>query len=165
MSIKTEDLFSEYLNKKEKSNLVKRALIDKSFKKAYEKENKTPYPDKDNSDLATYGDAVIKLSYLDIFLDQEKKLTIKKSEYESDKYLVKVVAKYYDLLKYIKKDDNDKNKPNDYNYEHKKNKNPHKYIATAVEAMIVAIYIEENKNIDPIIPLLKKWISLGSSNE
>ena len=124
MSIKTEDLFSEYLNKKEKSDLVKRALIDKSFKKAYEKENKTPYPDKDNSD-----------------------------------------AKYYDLLKYIKKDDNDKNKPNDYNYELHKNKNPHKYIATAVEAMIGAICIEENKNIELIIPLLKKWISLGSSNE
>ena len=164
MNIKTEDLFSEYLNKKE-STWIKRALIDKSFKKKYEKENKTSYPDKDNSDLATYGDAVIKLGYLEILFDKEEKLTIKKSKYESDEYLVKVVAKYYDLLKYIKKDDNDKNKPNDYNYEHKENKNPHKYIATAVEAMIGAIYIEENKNIEPIIPLLKKWISLGSSNE
>lgn len=159
MNIKTEDLFSEYLNKKE-SKWIKRALTDKSFKKKYEKENKTPYPDKDNSDLATYGDAIMKLGYLEILFDKEEKLTIKKSEYESDEYLVKAVAKHYDLLKFIEKDDNDKNKPNDYNYEHKKNKNPHKYIATAVEAMIAAIYIEEGKNLNSIIPLLEQWRKL-----
>lgn len=159
MNTNTEDLFEKYLNKKE-SKWIKRALTDKSFKKVYEKENKTSYPDKDNSDLATYGDAVIKLGYLEILFDKEEKLTIKKSKYESDEYLVKVVAKYYDLLKYIKKDDNDKNKPNDYNYEHKKNKNPHKYIATAVEALIAAIYIEEGKNLNSIIPLLEQWRKL-----
>lgn len=159
MNTNTEDLFEKYLNKKE-SKWIKRALTDKSFKKVYEKENKTSYPDKDNSDLATYGDAVIKLGYLEILFDKEEKLTIKKSKYKSDEYLVKVVAKYYDLLKFIEKDDNDKNKPNDYSYEHKKNKNPHKYIATAVEALIAAIYIEEGKNLNSIIPLLEQWRKL-----
>lgn len=80
----------------------------------------------------------------------------KKSHYESNSYLVKYVAKHYDLLKYIKKDINDPKIPNDYNYE-KKYKNKYKYIATAVEAIIGEIY-KNDKNMVNIITLLKTWI-------
>ncbi len=77
-------------------------------------------------------------------LDNSEKLTEERAHYESDKYLVKYVAKQYDLLKHIKKDSKDENLPNDYDYENNEseNNNGHKYIATAVEAMIGAIYKE-----------------------
>lgn len=157
-----EDLFLEWLNKKDSSDWVKRALIDSSYKKEFQREKKEEFKEKTNTDLATYGDAVIKLCYMEILLDNSEKLTEEKSHYESDKYLVENVAKHYDLLKYISKDNHDSKIPNDYYYEQNesKHKNKHKYIATAVEAMIGAIYKEE-ANLESIKELLKKWMSLN----
>lgn len=152
------DLFEEYLDKKDSSELVIRALTDKSFRKIH------PELDKDeiNTDLATYGDAVIKLCYCELLLDKTDKLTNEKAKYESDKYLVEVVAKHYDLLKFINRDVEDEKLAVDYNYDIYKseNRNRAKYIATAVEAMIGAIYKETNKDLNPIIKLLENWMNL-----
>ena len=149
------DLFEEYLNKRDSYELVKRALTDKSYRKI-----KPELLNKEiNTDLATYGDAVIKLCFCEILLDNSDKLTNEKSTYESDKYLVDVVAKHYDLLKYINKDNVDVKLALDYNYDNHKSKNGNsaKYIATAVEAMIGAIY-KETKDLDSIVELLKTWM-------
>lgn len=96
-------------------------------------------------------------------LDNSEKLTEERAHYESDKYLVKYVAKQYDLLKHIKKDSKDENLPNDYDYENNEseNNNGHKYIATAVEAMIGAIY-KEKTNLKSIKLLLKSWDEITS---
>ena len=154
------DLFEEYLGKKETSEWVKRALTDTSYRNVDHglTEKKT------NADLATYGDAVIKLGYSELLLDKVKDLSDEKANYESDEYLVKTVAKHYDMLKHIRIDPNDKKIPTNYDYKkskktssgkHKKH-NPYKYIATAVEAMIGAIYKETN-DLKPIIELLNSW--------
>ncbi len=154
------DLFEKYLSDKS-SRLVKRALTDNSYKNEYLRLNHKEYSEKTNVDLATYGDAVIKLCYSEILLDKVKELTVEKAKFESDKYLVEKVAEHYQLIKKIKKDENDNNIPNDYNYEDTPgdNKNRHKYIATAVEAMIGAIYKKEKK-LKPIIKLLDSWRSI-----
>ena len=166
------DIFEEYINKKNESSWVKRALTDPSFndyrKRGVKKgdpnfsELNTPLPV--NTDLATYGDAVIKLCYLEIMFDKEKKLTEAKSKVESDEYLVDVVARHYDLLNFIDRDKEDKKRPNDYNYSsyNNTNNNPCKYIATAVEAVIGAIY-KETKDLKPIIELLNNWLELQNS--
>lgn len=67
------------------------------------------------------------------------------------------------MLKYIHYDQIDKNIPQDYDYNKPgktsgKNKktSSYKYIATAVEAMIGAIYLETN-DLDKISELLLKW--------
>ena len=158
------DLFEKYLAKREESIWVKRALTDKSYKKEYQKnKGKTLPKDKTNEDLATYGDAVIKLGYLDIMLDKVKQPSQDKQKLESDEFFVTVIAKHYKLLKYILTDPSDSYIVKDYDYNKKKEpkksnaRNPHKYIATAVEAMIGAIYIEEEKKLEPIIELLKEW--------
>ena len=157
------DLFEEYLNKKEESSWVKRALTDNSYKKYYNELNGKEYPEKTNKDLATLGDAVIKLCYCDLLFDKENDLTIKKSQIESDKYFVTNVAQHYDLLKDIKTDSKDPQIKRDYNYDKllktsggNKKRNPHKYIATAVEAMIGAIYKETN-DLEKIKELLETW--------
>ena len=176
------DLFEKYLKEKEHSKWVKRALTDRSFKKeSQEKKGKTLPKDETNEDLATYGDAVIKLGYLDIMLDKVKQPSQDKQKLESDEFFVTIIAKHYELLNYILTDRSDERIVGDYDYRPKDNpegkedpeekndskekkkpkknnaRNPHKYIATAVEAMIGAIYIEEGKKLEPIIELLEEW--------
>ena len=169
------DLFEEYLNKKDESIWVKRALTDSSYRK-FAQDHKLVKNGKEiavNTDLGTYGDAVIKLCYLEILLDKCEKLTKKKEEYESDEYFVRYVARHYGILKYLKVDSNDQKMPKNYDYEKpkkttgkNKKESKHKYIATAVEAMIGAIFKETNDR-KPIIELLKTWMEFGpkDSNE
>ena len=101
--------------------------------------------------------------YSEILLDKDEveQLSVERAELESDKFFVRVIARYYDLIKYIDRDKDDSKMPDDYDYgEHKgNNHNPHKYIATAVEAMVGAIY-KETKDSDSIIEHLKSWMEL-----
>ena len=99
-------------------------------------------------------------------LDKVEKLTEEKAKIESDEYLVKVIAKHYHMLDYIRVDTADGNIKRNYNYRSpcktiggSKKDSPHKYIATAVEAMIGAIYKVE-KSLKPIIELLDSWRSI-----
>ncbi len=153
------DLFEKWLSKENSSKWIKRALTDNSYKAEHQRNLHVEYKEKVNTDLATYGDAVIKLCYLELMLDKSQNLTNDKAKVESDRYLVTVVAKHYDLIQHIHKDSEDKNLPNDYEYDNHQSGN-HKYIATCVEAVIGAIYKETN-DLKRIIHLLKSWIKLG----
>ena len=50
-------------------------------------------------------------------------------------------------------------KPNKTSGNNKKD-SPHKYIATAVEAMVAAIYLNIGKKFKPIIKLMRYWMYL-----
>ena len=158
------DLFEKWLSNT-KSKWVIRTLTDNSYKKEYQKVNHSEYQGEVNTDLATYGDAIIKLCFLEILLDNVNQLTEEKTKYESDKNLVFTIGRYYNILKYIKKDNSDSNLPNDYDYEkyQTKNDNKTKYIATAVEAMIGAIYKETN-DLSSIVDLLIKWKDISDKS-
>ena len=160
------DLFEEYLEKKDNEN-VKRALTAGSYKKEHPSlENKDVA-----ADLATLGDAIIKLCYTKYFLDKVEQLSKEVEKYVTDERFVKVIAKHYDLLKYIHYDETDDKIKRDYDYKipgktssgKNKKTSSHKYIATAVEAMIAAIYLEtkeETKALDKISELLELWKEL-----
>lgn len=161
------DLFVEYLKKENSSIQVKRAFTDRSYKKEYQKDNKENYVGQTNKDLATYGDAIIKLCILDFKLDKTENLTVDKSFIESDENLVRVISKHYNMLEYIYTDKEDKKIKGDYDFikldktsGKNRKRSPHKYIATAVEAMIGAIYKEEGK-LDKIIELIDSWCKLS----
>ena len=157
-----KDLFVYWLKKKEKNKNVKLALTDKSCKKI-----DTSLTDEEtNVNLATYGDAIIKQCLTGILYEKSiVDITKERSIYESDEYFVKKVAKHYDLLKYIKKDPGDSKMAKDYEYSKSRNGNsPYKYIATAVEAMIGAIYIETN-DMEPIKKLVNSWRLLEYSDD
>lgn len=161
------DLFEKFI--KEHKDSECRALTDPSYNSFRERGVRKSNPEYTerhtpllvNTDLATYGDAVIKLALCEILLDKAEKLTEEKSKYESDSFFVSKVARHYCLLEYIKKDPDDEKMPDSYEYERfeDKNKNPHKYIATAVEAVIGAIYKETN-DMGSIISIVKKWMEL-----
>ena len=156
------DSFEYWLNKKEESRWVKRALTSKSYKNYYTNKNGVSYNGKTNDELATYGDAIIKLGYCELLLDKVDNITTKKVEYESDEVLVKSVASHYNLIGYIDFDKDNLNIPKDYKYT-KEKADSYKYIATAVEAMIGAIY-KETKDLNGIIILLDSWRKLISNS-
>ena len=85
-------------------------------------------------------------------------LTEEKKKYESDEVLVKYIAKHYNILRFLRFDKKDNQKPQDYNYNpKKKNNNPHKYIATAIEACLGAMYMEKAVLWEAIIEIVKEW--------
>ena len=142
-----------------KNNQGHQALIDKSHKNVSTRENKAPLNEYDNTELATYGDAVLKLALCEILWENKTEvLTEEKKKYESDEVLVKYIAKHYNILRFLRFDKKDDQKPQDYNYNpKKKNNNPHKYIATAIEACLGAMYMEKAVLWKAIIEIVKEW--------
>ena len=147
------DKFLEWI----RNNQEHRALIDKSHKNVSTREKNAPLKEYDNTELATYGDAVLKLALCQILWKNEKEfLTEEKKKYESDEVLVKVIARHYDILHHLHFDKVDKNKPQDYDYR----KNGYKYIATAIEACLGAMHIDKNVSWNDIIEIVKEWKNL-----
>ena len=143
------------------NNKENRALIDKSHKNVSTRENKAPLEECDNTELATYGYAVLKLALCEIlWKNRTGVLTEEKKKYEKDEVLVKIIAKHYDILQYLHFDKADKNKPKDYNYQ----KNGYKYIATAIEACLGAMYMDKNSSWCDIIEIVEEWKKLIDSS-
>lgn len=118
--------------------------------------------DKDtNCVLATYGDALLKLAFCKILFDEGiLNITEEKKNYESDKVFVEVIAQHYRLIDKIIFDRKDENIPHNYNYENDK----HKYIATAVEALVAAYYLDNEENFELIVAVAKEWKRLIDAN-
>ena len=153
------DKFGAYLRCKKKPNREK-ALTAKSYK------NKDhSVQDKDtNCELATYGDALLKVAYCKILFEEDvENITEEKKQYEGDKVLVEVIAQHYELLKYMRYDKDDDKILQNYNYEEPSRKGKEsrsKYIATAVEALLAAIYLDNEENIDLVVEIAKHWKKL-----
>lgn len=149
----------EELLKNPQTVLQKQALTDKSYKKTPNNQDC-----KINFELATYGDAILKCVLCKIYFEREDednfgfkgKLTEWKKQYESDEVLVKFIARNYDILNFLNFDRDDTKKPHDYDYQGKNAKRRYKYIATAMEASIAAVYIENGEN--EVIEIVKQWI-------
>lgn len=149
------DKFLEWI----RNNQEHRALIDKSHKNVSTRENKAPLNEYDNTELATYGDAVLKLALCEIlWKNKTGVLTEEKKKYESDEVLVKYIAKHYDILRFLQFDEKDEQKPNDYEYTEHKNR--YKYIATAIEACLGAMYMDKTVSWNDIIEIVKEWKKL-----
>lgn len=162
------DKIEELLNAKNNDRatpLQLRALTDKSYK------NKTTHSqnnDEINFELATYGDAVLKLALCKIYREYKENglrfsenLSDWKKKYESDEVLVRVIAKHYNLLNFLRYDEKgngkpEEQKPQDYDHKGQNDKDRHKYLATAMEACIAAVYIENGEN--EVIEIVKQWI-------
>ena len=149
----------EELLKDPKTDLQKQALTDKSYKKTPNNQDC-----KINFELATYGDAILKCVLCKIYFEREDednfwfkgKLTEWKKQYESDEVLVKFIARHYDILNSLNFDRDYTKKPHDYDYQGKNAKRRYKYLATAMEASIAAVYLENGEN--EVIEIVKQWI-------
>ena len=154
----------EELLKDPKTDLQKQALTDTSYKNIDHSLN----DDDTNFELATYGDAVLKLALCKIYREYKENglrfsenLSDWKKKYESDEVLVQVIAKHYNVLNFLRYDKKgngkpEEQKPQDYDHKGQNDNDRHKYIATAMEACIAAVYIENGEN--EVIEIVKKWI-------
>ena len=156
------DLFEEWIMKD--NELIECSLTDKSYKSVYSKVHHKELPEnKTNFKLATYGDAILKMCIMGILYDKRiEKPTEEKKKYESDKALV-LIAKKYNLLDRIKTNGE---RAKSYDYEHNKTKkgNKCKYIATCVEAIIAAIYINTG-NLYKLKELICSWMNYIDKKE
>lgn len=154
----------EELLKDPKTDLQKQALTDTSYKNIDHS-----FSDYDtNFELATYGDAVLKLALCKIYRDRKNagikfsdNLSKWKEKHESDEVLVRVIAKHYNVLNFLRYDKKgngkpEEQKPQDYDHIGKDDKDRHKYLATAMEASIAAVYLENGEN--EVIEIVKQWI-------
>lgn len=160
-----EDPFALALRERDSRPWVRRALTDKSYKKAV---NDTVTENSgNNADLATYGDALLKFAYCSILLDRSNQMSVDKSGYESDRVLVTVVGKHYGIFSRLIYDQKDPNILPDYNWTpNASNEDPkHKHIATAVEAVLGALY-QEHGDMAEIIDLARSWKDMidGAAN-
>ena len=154
----------EELLKDPKTDLQKQALTDTSYKNI----DHSLSDDDTNFELATYGDAVLKLALCKIYREYKENglrfsenLSDWKKKYESDEVLVRVIAKHYNLLNFLRYDEKgngkpEEQKPQDYDHKGQNDNDRHKYIATAMEACIAAVYIENGEN--EVIDIVKQWI-------
>lgn len=150
-----KDLFSDCLRRLKRRALIHRALIDRSYKSYLLRQKSLAI--QCNSDLATYGDAVLKLAFCDVLYDSVEQLTNEKKKYESDKNLVEVIGKRYDIIKCLKVDRDDPNMPKDYVWHGQGQKDrSHKRIATCLEALIGAIFLID-RDIEEIIEIARFW--------
>lgn len=149
-----DDVFVKCMKKLNKNPLMERAFIDSSYK------NYDHSINQDNSLLATYGDAVLKLAFCEVLYDHEN-LTNEKAKYESDSTLTEIIGRRYRILDYMKMDPNDSNMPKDYlwNPNHNKEDTSHKRIATCMEAIIGAIY-KIDRDVDEIVDIALYWMEL-----
>lgn len=147
------DIFEKAIKKQVKLKYLNMALRDKSYVTKYYEIYKNPLLMPTNKKLSTYGDCILDWACVILFIKLDKSGT-EIAKYRSNKFLVEIVAKYYDLDKYILKID--KKKSNKYIYIEKKNK----YLADAIEAIIAVIFINHN-DIKEIVNLLKFWVDLS----
>lgn len=165
------DIFEQWITKRNKSKLIRRALTDRSYKDIYRKNNKEELDDSStNFNLATFGDAILKMCMMSFLFDEEQPSEIKK-QFESDAYLVSVIAKKYDLIPKILKNDEidmvmdyDYHTHNKYDMNGKLKGNKSKYIATAVEALFAAIFLE-TKDLNSIILFVQSWIETDKNKQ
>lgn len=149
------DIFEEYITQN-KRNPECRALTCKSYGEVYKLEHHEGLKSiQHNFELATYGDALLKFALCTLLLDKCTQLTEEKKQYETDKFLIETVAKYYRLLDYMNFDREDKKILQVYKYHKKKTK----YIATTVEAVLGTIY-QQNKDFSKICELVEGWTKL-----
>lgn len=154
----------EELLKDPKTDLQKQALTDTSYKNI----DHSLSDDDTNFELATYGDAVLKLALCKIYREYKENglrfsenLSDWKKKYESDEVLVRVIAKHYNLLNFLRYDEKgngkpEEQKPQDYDHKGQNDNDRHKYIATAMEASIAAVYLENGEK--EVIEIVKQWI-------
>lgn len=152
------DVFRDFLEKG--SGVWRlRALTAKSYRNI----DRSLMDEDTNEELATYGDALLKLAYCELLLDKVDHLSVEKAKYENDRVLVRVIARHYDILRYLRYDAKNKSIPSDYDLLKREDDDNYKYIATAVEALLGAHY-KEYRDYNAVLKMVARFKELIDQN-
>lgn len=144
-----EDLFLKHL--KNNDSYMLQAFTDSSY---------SDYPENHrrydcNFDMANAGDRLLKFALNDylfeLYNESMVELTYREKHYLTDKQLVEIIAKKYNLIDYIKCSDAQK-KDASYEFSEKT-----LYLAKAVKAILYAIF-KKTKNINEIMQIVHNFI-------
>lgn len=152
------DPFREYLERGSGAWRT-RALTASSYRNV----DRSLTDEETNKELATYGDAVLKLALCELLLDRVDGLSVEKARYENDRVLVRVIARHYDILRYLRYDTRNDHIPDDYDLVKREDDDNYKYIATAVEALLGAYY-KEYRDYDAILKIVSRFKELIDQN-
>ena len=152
------DPFREFLEKGSGAWRL-RALTTKSYRNV----DRSLSDEDTNEELATYGDAVLKLALCELLLDKVDALSVVKQRYENDRVLVRVIARHYDILRYLRYDKSNRYIPADYDLVKREDDDNYKYIATAVEALLGAHY-KEHRDYDAVLEIVSRFKELIDQN-
>lgn len=153
------DSFEDYL--KTDSELLKLALTDPSYRNYIACQGLST-----NGSLSTLGDAILRFVLAEQIYDEGKgSASERRKIFENNHYLVSVIAEHYSLLDILRYDRNDVHKQAGYPWDisasrsisNRKKSNPQKFIADAMEAVLAAYYLDNNRNLDIIRTLIKEW--------
>lgn len=158
MQYNNTDEFRDFLENGE-GKWRARALTAKSYRTV----DRTLTEEDTNVELATYGDAVLKLALCELLLDKEGSLSEEKKKYENDRVLVRVIARHYDVLRYLHYDKSNKAIPADYELVKREDDDNYKYIATAVEAILGAHYMEY-RDYEAVLRIVSRFKELIDQN-
>lgn len=136
-----------------------RALTARSYRSV----DRSLSEEETNEELATYGDALLKLAYCELLLDKVDHLSVEKAKYENDRVLVRVIARHYDILRYLRYDEKNKSIPSDYDLVKREDDDNYKYIATAVEALLGAHY-KEYRDYETVLKIVARFKELIDQN-
>ena len=168
-----KDPLLEYISKRSAKCI--QALKDRSYRTKFQrmkreenrgkpKSNRGNEPIPINSNLGTLGDAVLRLSLTDILYhdNEEADITEERKRYESDKVLVEKIASHYRLRDILLFDDGNEDKNHGYEYwEHKgSGDHPQKFLATAMEALLGAYYLDHNGSMKEVEKVVRRWMEI-----
>ena len=174
----TDDSLIAYIS--ESTDNCKLALTDRSYRTKYQREMKEknkgkPKGDHDNEpipinfNLGTLGDAVLRLSLTEILYHNGKEIDIseERKKYEPDKVLVEKIAPYYGLREILRFDDENEDKNHGYDYWEYKGSgdHPQKFLATAMEALLGAYYLDHDESMGEVEQVVRKWMEIVDGNQ
>lgn len=144
-----EDLFIKHL--KSDNNYILQALIDSSYTDNAQNNRKYDC----NFDMANAGDKLLKFvlnDYLfELYNESMVELTYRENFYLTDKQLIEIIAKKYNLLDYIKCSD-EVRKNASYSYTEN-----NIFIVKAVKAVLYAIFLK-TRNYNEIMHIVRDFI-------
>ena len=151
-----KDLFAEYLARHSKEETCV-ALVCASYKTVYQRKHRRPLiDDRVNTELATYGDALLRFTLTALFLDRVERLSEYIKPFLTDEFLIEHVAKHYGLLDHMLFDRTNPQIKQQYVYY---DNDATKYIATTVEAVLGDIY-RETHSMPAIRRIVERWTHL-----
>lgn len=98
---------------------------------------------------------------------KEIDISEERKRYESDKVLVEKIASYYRLREILLFDDENEDKNHGYDYWEYKGSGDHlhKFLATAMEALLGAYYLDHNESIKEVEPVARMYERICSRSK
>lgn len=153
-----KDLFESYL-KLQENPLIQAALTDASFRCEYQRTTKCIYTGATNAGLATLGDALLKAALCEILFSEGEHRLSACTAYLTNQVLVEKIGAHYDIVRYLRYDQRNPYREETSWYQERYPQFHPKWIATAVEAVLGAIFLISGRR-SSVLSVVRIWMKI-----